>query len=173
MKQNDPQRFWSKVKKTDGCWLWESVITKRGYGLFNSQGKKIGAHRYAWMIVNGPIPEGLVVCHRCDNPPCVNPAHLFVGTQRENNLDCLAKGRRRYVYHPSYRKLSPEKVAAIRATYNPKHVTLRELAEQYEVSIPMIHYVVKGISHKNLLGVADFSAWKNARQLSLWDQEVA
>jgi hypothetical protein len=92
------ERFWAKVRITPGCWLWMAAVNDRGYGRFtlDRTGKLIPAHRFAWSAENGPIPPGLLVCHSCDNPPCVNPAHLWLGTQSDNMIDCLAKGRHRH-----------------------------------------------------------------------------
>ena len=87
------QRFWEKVDKRgpDECWQWTACTGPTGYGTFD--GKR--AHRVSWAWANGrPVPDGLVVCHSCDNPGCVNPAHLWAGTQRDNMHDCIRKGRR-------------------------------------------------------------------------------
>jgi len=91
----DGTRFWAGVDMVEGgCWLWKGRRYKDGYGEFRSRtGKSIAAHRASWMLASGEIPTGMVICHHCDNPPCVNPAHLFVGTQQENERDKHAKGR--------------------------------------------------------------------------------
>ena len=85
--------FWSFVEKTEGCWLWRGPKGRAGYGAYRIKRRMHFAHRLAWAEVHGPIPSGLFVCHHCDNPPCVNPAHLFIGTQKDNRRDCTAKGR--------------------------------------------------------------------------------
>jgi hypothetical protein len=86
-------RFWKYVNKTDGCWLWTGAIGGSGYGLLGVENRNVPAHRLSWQIHNGPIPDGLLVCHTCDNPPCVNPAHLWLGTNLDNARDKMAKGR--------------------------------------------------------------------------------
>ena len=97
-------RFWSYVNRTPGCWEWTGALSKRkrgdrrqrgaGYGHFMVTWKTITmAHRYSWELAHGPIPPGLFVCHRCDNPKCVRPDHLFLGTALDNTRDMIAKGR--------------------------------------------------------------------------------
>jgi len=89
------ERFWNKISKTETCWNWVANKTNTGYGLLRPGGqapKKL-AHRISWEIHRGPIPEGLHVLHRCDNPACVNPDHLFLGDMRANMKDMYAKGR--------------------------------------------------------------------------------
>src|SRR3990167_2109214 len=86
------QKFWSKVAKTPTCWVWLSTLA-RGYGQYKQQGKYQYAHRLAYQETFGSIPPGLFVLHRCDNPSCVKPDHLFLGTARDNYLDCVRKGR--------------------------------------------------------------------------------
>lgn len=96
------EKFWAQVKKLpgDGCWLFQGAL-HRGYGqFFPVQGDHRIAHRYAWEITNGPIPEGMYACHHCDNPTCVRPSHLFIGTPAENTADMLSKGRAAHQKNP-------------------------------------------------------------------------
>jgi hypothetical protein len=89
------ERFWRRVDKTGGCWNWTGGRGDHGYGSFTGDGGvAISAHRYSFQLHNGPIPDGLVICHCCDNPACVKPEHLFLGTQRDNVHDMIQKGRR-------------------------------------------------------------------------------
>lgn len=91
------QRFWGKVLKTDGCWLWMAGKDQDGYGKFSVGPRSIArpklAHRIAWELTNGEVSESIFVLHRCDNPSCVRPDHLFLGTHQDNMDDMVAKGR--------------------------------------------------------------------------------
>lgn len=96
MRRSLEERFWAKVEPTDdGCWLWTGSRFPAGYGRLRSLAERY-AHRCAWMIFNGPIPDGLHVLHHCDNPPCVRPDHLWLGTPLDNMRDRDAKGRGRH-----------------------------------------------------------------------------
>ena len=105
---------------TTGCWLWHASRDKCGYGTFgmriDGKTKKFGAHRYAWTVFKGDIPEGISVLHKCDTPSCVNPDHLFIGTQLDNVRDQIAKGRypSRAGTSNANSRLSREDVAEIR-----------------------------------------------------------
>jgi hypothetical protein len=89
------ERFWCNVMigSDDECWLWQRCTDQREYGFFGFGRKQYRAHRIAWILTYGAIPEGLLICHHCDNPPCVNPKHLFLGTSLDNNHDRDRKGR--------------------------------------------------------------------------------
>lgn len=91
----DVARFWIKVDQTNFCWLWKSSVNKHGYGTFQYKNESL-AHRLSWIIVYGPIPDDKQVLHRCDNPKCVNPNHLFIGTHQDNMRDKMHKGRGRH-----------------------------------------------------------------------------
>lgn len=125
-------RFWAKAKRTSsGCWEWTAGTTTGGYGKFWAAGRAVGAHRFSWELANDrKIPEGKWVLHDCDNPPCVNPNHLFIGTNVDNMADMVAKGRQtRGVEHLSS-KLTPADVRAIRASDESQRV----LAVRFAVS---------------------------------------
>ncbi len=98
-RQSSTDWFHSRVEKSDYCWNWTGNKTSFGYGTFKiggRTGRLVRAHRYSWELHNGLIPNGLCVCHKCDNPGCVNPKHLFLGTRQENNYDRDRKGRVAY-----------------------------------------------------------------------------
>jgi hypothetical protein len=87
------ERFDANVEKRNGCWLWQGSITDMGYGSIFGQGRRRYAHRLMWERTFGPIPVGQCVLHHCDNPRCVNPSHLFLGTKADNTRDMWSKGR--------------------------------------------------------------------------------
>jgi hypothetical protein len=92
-----PLRFWVKADLTETCWIWTATRKRkelgRSYGAFSWQGKSQSVHRLIWKLLYGEIPPKMVICHKCDNPPCFNPSHLFLGTTADNAADCNRKGR--------------------------------------------------------------------------------
>lgn len=95
------EEFWLNVRReASGCWVWLRARNKQGYGLVRFNKVTIGAHRLAYQLTCGDIPAGLFVCHRCDNPPCCNPDHLFLGTTTDNQRDCVNKGRHKLQKRP-------------------------------------------------------------------------
>ena len=117
MLPKDIARFWMKVKKTNGCWEWQGALHPGGYGRFSIKQKMYRAHRISYWLENLNFASDLFICHKCDNPKCVNPDHLFSGSPKENTQDMIKKGRIRYVrerkksssskyYGVSYRKES-------------------------------------------------------------------
>lgn len=133
-------RFWSKVDRTDTCWLWTGCISgSNHYGAFRYQGRMQPSHRVAWILKHGEIGDGLCVLHRCDNPPCVNPDHLFLGTQSDNMVDMVGKGRqgRQYGSAHGMSKLTERDVVAIRADSRIQ----REIAADFRVDPSLIRLI--------------------------------
>lgn len=138
--------FWAGVKigKPDECWPWQRGHNLQGYGQFFFCGERTGTHRVAWTLANGPIPDGKCCLHYCDNPPCCNPRHLWIGTYTDNNRDTAAKGR-----YPKIRdnrvSLPYESVMEIRARYIWRKVTMKQLATEYGCSLTVVFKAIKGM----------------------------
>jgi hypothetical protein len=143
MNNNPPPsvRFWRRVQKSDGCWLWSGKKNSDGYGEMQIDGRFVKAHRYSWMLASGPVPDGMCVCHRCDTPRCVNPSHLFLGTHTDNMRDMARKGRgvssgRRGEELP-WTKLNEAAVLAIREDQRPQ----RLIAKDYGIAQPLVSMI--------------------------------
>lgn len=126
-----------------GCWIWTGTITSRGYGQLLSSNKKIYAHRAAFEAFVGEIPEGMVVCHTCDNVHCVNPDHLFLGTQKDNLQDMKRKGRSTRGERNTQSKLIEENIIDIRSLLDAGW-TQEQVAKQYNVSRQAIGSIKTG-----------------------------
>lgn len=139
------QRFWAYVTKRRGpgaCWEWTGMTSTAGYGFLHVRpGERVMAHRFSYELHIGPIPVGKLVLHRCDNPPCVNPRHLFCGTQKENIADMFAKGRGKpgdmTGVHNHQARITENDVRAIRVSGDRAW----QAAERYGVSISLIHAI--------------------------------
>lgn len=140
-------RFESKFRVTPGCWIWEAHIDRGGYGGFKAPNNKT-AHRFSYRLYVGEIPDGLFVCHRCDNRRCVNPDHLFLGTTQENTADKVAKGRTARIFGEKNKcsKLTNADVYEIRATLDSHE----DAAKRFGVSASNICMIRSGKSWSHL-----------------------
>lgn len=136
-------RFSKKYAAADnGCWIWFAAKDRDGYGCIQVSGRKERAHRIAWEMVHGPVPAGMLVCHRCDTPSCVNPAHLFLGTITDNNWDKVRKGRGAVGEMHGRAKLNRDAVSEIRRlSATELH---QSLATRFGVSKSLIGQIVNG-----------------------------
>ena len=140
---------WVDISEPDNCWQWKEA-RKGEYGKYRLDGRRMGAHRVAWELTNGPVPAGMEVCHRCDNPWCVNPAHLFLGTHVDNIRDCHRKGRaskvRAYGVKHGRTKLTADDVRDIRASADLQRV----IAKRYGIHQQAVSRLQRGESWKYL-----------------------
>ncbi len=146
------ERFWSKVDKTtaDGCWLWTRSC-RHGYGTFSlSDGMLAPAHRVAWVLTHGPIPDGLWVLHACDVRACVNPAHLWLGTREDNMQDMVKKGRSALGEKNGRSVLSKAQVIVLRRLYATGEAGGAELARRFGVSPSNVDYILQGVTWPHL-----------------------
>lgn len=144
-------RFWSKVSISRQCWLWTAYKDAEGYGHIRHNDRMRFSHHIAWLLWRGPIPDGMKVCHSCDNPSCVNPEHLFLGTQQDNMIDCTKKGRHGDVSgeRNGRARLTYEQVEQIRRSYTGRYGELTYWATKFNVSIGAIRYAALGKTWRN------------------------
>ena len=147
-----------------GCIEWTALRTTQGYGLTSHNGRNIRAHRAAWIIARGEIPAGLVVCHSCDNPPCVNVEHLFLGTVQDNNADKIQKGRHaRGVTHPQA-KIHDDTVVGIRAMYD-EGFSIAAIAEEVGLSQAHVRKTIRGVNWSHLPQSRRYEMTQNKKPL--------
>lgn len=147
------ERFWSQVKKTDDCWLWTGRCL-RGYGQLSMGSRKAGikgTHRVSWELHHGPIPKGLSVLHKCDNPACVRPDHLFLGTQQDNLQDMRNKKRNRTALGEKTGNvtLTAEVVLEIRRLH-ALGVVPKAIAAQFSIERSLVYQVVNRVNWKHI-----------------------
>lgn len=150
-RRPEADRFWALVEKGDGCWTWKGAADGYGYGCFQTKRKVEKAHRVSYRLATGQPAGDLDVCHKCDNPPCVRPDHLFLGTAGDNVRDMVAKGRHFMVTKPELRargerhgaaKITAADAAAIRGSSEPAAV----LAAKYGVTRDNVNKIRKGLT---------------------------
>lgn len=154
LNQDETERFFSKIKKTDYCWEWIGGKYSTGYGMLcikRGNRKTFGAHRISWAIHNkSHIPPKMMVCHKCDNRGCVNPEHLYVGTGYDNNNDTVKRGRgnRKFGESCSWARLREEDVKNIREL-RKSGFKFKEIAEMYDTD------------YRNVWDIVNFKNWKH------------
>jgi len=163
MRQRDIEIFWSKVEKTNGCWKYNGAKDRDGYHAHSyiANGKRIktGAHRFMMMVNGHTIPKDYVVCHHCDNPSCVNPNHLFIGTVKDNNDDKVRKGRQTKLLgsknplskldEATAKKIKAEAVVGSRVGYN-NGSNIKTVAKKYGVHIETVRLIANGKTWKHI-----------------------
>jgi len=138
------ERLMSKISmRPNGCWRWTAATNRRGYGVINVEGAARLAHRVTYHVFRRAVPNDLCVLHHCDNPSCVNPSHLFLGTRADNARDMKRKGRSAYGERNAHSKLTDKQRAEIRARYAAGNITQQALADEHGVTQPLIAYVLK------------------------------
>jgi len=138
-------RFWAKVDKTDGCWIWIGAKNATGYGLIRFKRKSYRAHRVSYEFANGEIPDGLYICHKCDNPSCVNPEHLFTGTATDNAIDMTNKGRSSAI-------LTPNQVMEI-FDQRGNGITHQDIANKYGIARSTVSNLMRGLNWASITGI--------------------
>lgn len=160
------ERFWSNVDKSGECWVWTAGKDEHGYGNIKIEGRRVATHRFSYATFVGAIPDGLCVCHRCDNPSCVRPDHLFVGTQKANCQDRQQKGRSGFQRYPELvkcgeahhaAKLTEKRVRLMRALRAELGTPYAELAALFNVTTNTAHRACVGVWWKHVNDTEDLS----------------
>ncbi len=153
LSEKDIIRFKRKFNIGNGCWKWTDKPVKNGYAQFGIGGKSYRANRISYSLFKGKIPKGKFVLHHCDNPICVNPKHLFIGTQKDNIRDCINKGRFTIGSKNGCSKLTENQVKEIRSLYGKyghRGLIQRKLAKLFNVSRVLISDITRGKTWKHV-----------------------
>ena len=147
MKQDIIDRLYNNLLIVEnGCWEWQRGKIGMGYGHISYRGNKLLTHRLMWELHNGTIPYKMCICHHCDNPPCCNPDHLYLGTYKDNNIDTVIKGH----HINGHAKLTENDVREIRRLLSIKLYTQQQIADMFNISKPVINHINCG---RNWTGV--------------------
>jgi len=164
------EKFYSNVQKTDSCWVYSKSIEGSGYGYICVNGKTIGAHRFSYLIHYGKIPHKMFVCHSCDNPSCVNPKHLFLGSHKDNMQDMVKKNRGS-LKKGAHRPIAKLTETEVKEIFNLSgDLSQRELAKKFSVSQGLISNILNHkswkivtASLKSMSGIGNGSDQKGSR----------
>lgn len=137
------KKILSKINRTESCWLWAGALDRKRYGICTVDYKNYRAHRYVYAVYNGDIPSGMLVCHKCDNPSCVNPEHLFLGTAKQNSEDMISKNRFPHSENHPNAKLTNEQVKLIRQDNRTDGI----IAKEYGISRERISAIQRGAAY--------------------------
>lgn len=163
--------FWSHVNKSAGdsaCWPWQASVNKAGYGWFRWEHRSQLAHRLAYAITFGEIPEGMYICHRCDNPPCCNPDHLWLGTHADNQRDKVAKGRQSRISGDNHwTHTNPEKVWRIHPKADPNAIRKPRHFLRGEANVRAKLTEEQVLEIRALFATGSFSQRQLAKQFSI------
>lgn len=149
------ERFWARVHKTDSCWLWTGGALAKGYGRFSlGKNREMLATHFAWQLVHGPVPPGMMLCHDCpggDDPRCVRVSHLFLGTAADNTADMLAKGREARGTGNPNAVLTDDIVRDARARYAARTATMAALAKEYGVHVGTLRCAIRRSTWRHVI----------------------
>lgn len=157
--------FWAKVKKGPSCWEWQGARRPSGHGIFMGRDRKVvPAARFSLELhLKQPAPDGMETCHRCDNPPCVNPRHLYFGTRQNNVDDAWARGLMPVGSQRAAAKLTEDQVVLLRQAYAMGAET-KSLAKQFGIAVPTLRQIVLGLKWKHAGGPITRRRPKRARK---------
>lgn len=141
-RESVKERFFKKIMKTESCWEWTGNRTVAGYGTLSVRKVQNYAHRLSWEFLNGKIPEKMCICHTCDNPGCVNPEHLFLGTKKDNSDDMVSKKRNKFGSLCAASKLNEYQATEVRRLYSLGGFTYKYLSKRFGVSSSVIRKII-------------------------------